>query len=64
MNIGKLYKFTFTDTEKARANLRTWVGRCDINIAATMSAGFIKLYSYDPEKTAAKFGGAIYEPAQ
>jgi hypothetical protein len=54
MNIGTLYKFTFTDAEKARAHLRTWVGRCDINIAATMSAGFIKLYSYDPEKTAAK----------
>lgn len=64
MNIGKLYKFTFTNPEAARDHLRTWAGRCDINIAATMSAGSIKLYSYDPEKTAAKFGGAIYEPAQ
>lgn len=61
MNIGELYRFYFADLEKAREHLRTWSGRANIYIADTLKAGFIDLWSYDPDKTAEKFGGARYE---
>lgn len=56
----KKYKFTFTNTEAARAHLRTWQGRANININATIEAGFIELYSHNPDTTAARLGGASW----
>lgn len=56
----KKYKFTFTNAEATRAHLRTWQGRANINVSATIKAGFIELYSHNPDTTAARLGGASY----
>lgn len=61
MNIGTFYKFTFTNPTTATEYIRAGFQGCIINRAEVIHQGFINLWSYDPEKTAAKFGGATYE---
>lgn len=61
MDIGTLYRFTFTNIEKACEYMRGWYGKVDFNLSIIKKQGYIDLYSYNPEKTAEKFGGAIYK---
>lgn len=59
--LGNKYRFIFTNPLAARAYMREWLGRCNINIAQTIADGYIDMYSYNPERLAEKFGGATYE---
>lgn len=64
MNIGRKYKFIITDADKARTEMRKWFGQCDINIAQVIADGFIAMYSYHPEQTAARIGASKWEVAE
>lgn len=59
--LGNKYRFIFKNPLAARAYMREWLGQCDINTAQTIAAGYIEMYSFNPEKLAEKFGGATYE---
>ena len=57
----KKFRFYIKDAEKARAEFRTWYGRANINIAATLAAGYIDQFTTDPQHFAEKIGGASWE---
>lgn len=61
MYTGVLYRFYFDDIEKAREYMRGWYSKVDFCMADIIKQGFIDMYSYNPENTAQRFGGARYE---
>lgn len=55
------YRFFITDTEKAKAEFRTWLGRANICIAEVIKAGFFDSYTTDPQRFAEKIGAGNWE---
>lgn len=57
-----LFRFFINDPEKARAEMRTWSGCVDINIAQTIAQGYIDQWThYAPELFAEKIGANKWE---
>lgn len=56
----KKYRFYITETEKAKAELRTWAGVVNVCVADIIKQGYIDQYTNRPEYFANIIGANNY----
>ena len=56
-----LYRFYFQNPDAARAEMRGWIGRVNINVAQTIAQGYLDQWTDNPKTCADRLGGAVYQ---